>query len=249
MLRRFPSLANPTEYGYSLDTDAYDHKAPVDAHFRMFKTFGDGLIQHSGDWAITVEFMADYLASLADILDGDEALLQQVSYSICQRPTVEQIEFAASVVYKPSPDANKYPKPRYFSTKELKISSSPSKQHDKRYEEIRDIHDGSAESIYRILIPEYADGLQRYAYASAIRDWIVEGNQKNRPYYMQFPGNFLKWFDDRDKGRDLKDAYEACYLHVESYRLKHSAKANLENYKRRVVKAKPAAESTESEVA
>jgi len=51
---------------------------------------------------------------------------------------------------------------RWFSAKELKVSKAPSKEHDKRYEEVREIHDGSVNSIFRILVGEYSSGLDKY---------------------------------------------------------------------------------------
>lgn len=254
MLRKFASLAYPTKYGYAYDTDAYDYKAPIDGHFRMFETYGDGLTQHSGDWSITQEYLTDYLGSLADVLINDEELLQRVSFQLSQRPSVEQIEFAASVVYQ-APKDGVYGKTRYFSVSELKISSSSSKRHDKRYEEIRDIHDGTADSIYRILIPEYAHGLQYYLYATAIRDWVLAGGNKEKRPIMQLPGVFLNWFSDNDSARKLRDTYEACYALIQSHYQKNQAFSHLENYKRSLPKPEPTAApeteistSTESEV-
>ncbi len=246
ILRKFPSLAYPEKYGYAFNSEEHDYKAPIEAHFRMFETYGDGLTQHSGDWSVTSEFLTDYLASLAAFIIGEdetaeglssqEDLIQALSYLIANRPNVEQIEFAAGVIYKEG-------KTRYFSAKEVKVSASPSKSYDKRYEEIRDFHDGSAKSIYRVLIPEYATGLQRYAYASAIRDWtFAEG--KLGPY-MGLLGVFLEWFKDNDEGRKLKDAYEACFALVNAYYAKHQAIAALRNYKRTL----PEKDSSKTEVA
>lgn len=68
MLRRFASVMNPATYGYSFDSEAWTANAPVDTNFRMYQTYGDGNVQHSGDWAITVDYLADYLISLAQAM-------------------------------------------------------------------------------------------------------------------------------------------------------------------------------------
>ncbi len=154
MLRKFKSLAYEKEFGYSFDSQSMDMKAPINQHFRMFQTYGDGLIQHSGDWSITVEYLADYLASLALAMSEDEELLENASWVLSQRPSDKEIAFAASVVWKEGV------KTRYFSVKQMKVSASPEKSHDKRFEEIRDFHDGSTASIKRILTPEWSDGYQ-----------------------------------------------------------------------------------------
>ena len=123
----------------------------------------------------------------------------------------------------------------------MKVSAAPSKQYDKRYEEIRDVHDGSTNSIFRILIPEYADGMEKYATAEAIRDWLMEHDG-----YMELPAEFLKWFNgDREKARQLRDAYEMCKHVTEAYRLRSAVESSLENYKRQVAPKEPPAPEPE----
>ncbi len=237
MHRKFPSLAFGNEYGYAFDSQAFDMKAPVDDHFRMFKTYGDGTVQHSGDWSVTLDYFADYLASLAAVMVEDVELLTAVRFQFADRPNRDAIVFAASVRWKEGDN-----KTRYFSPKELKVSSSPSKYHDKRYEEVRDFHDGSAKSMYRILIPEYARGLLAYSYATAIRDWLLE-DQNGRPY-MQLPGEFLQWSKERDDAMKLRDAYDSCWNLVQAYQFRCLAEGSLKNYKRTLVP--PPAKATEA---
>jgi hypothetical protein len=228
MLKKFASLAHDKEYAYSYDSQAFDMKAPVNEHFRMFYTYGDGLCQHSHDWPITSEYLADYLASLATIMMDDPELTDKVRYTLWNQPSPKEIEFAASIVWKEGQ------KTKYFSAKELKVSSSDSKRHDKRYEEIRDIHDGTPNSIFRILTPEYADGMQRYIYATTIRNWCLAAD--GRPW-MELPAFFINWTKDRDEARKIMDAYEAARGLVESYQARCSAQSHLENYKRSLPKA------------
>ena len=71
---KFASIAAPEARGYAYDTERYGYStAAVDPHYRSFPTFGDGLTQHGDDSPITVDFMADYLASLA----GDGTFLAE----------------------------------------------------------------------------------------------------------------------------------------------------------------------------
>jgi hypothetical protein len=107
--------------------------------------------------------------SLSAAMLEDDELARDLYFTICRRPDEKHIAWAATVQYK-KPKDGEYAKPRYFSAKELKVSAAPSKAYDKRFEEIRDVHDGSANSIFRILVPEYADGLEKYIIAEAIRD-------------------------------------------------------------------------------
>lgn len=100
MFRKFQSLAHEKEYGYSYDSQQWDTHAPIESNFRVFQTLNDGLTQHSPCWSVTVDLLADYLASLAQAMLTDDELTQALVYTFARRPSVEQIEFAASVKYK-----------------------------------------------------------------------------------------------------------------------------------------------------
>jgi hypothetical protein len=244
MLKKFKSIAHEQHHGYAYDSQAWDAKAPIESHFRMYETYGDGLVQHSPDWSVQVEYLADYLASLAEAMLADEELARDLYYTIWRRPDAKHFAWAASVIYK-APKEGAYGKRRYFSAKEMKVSWSPAKEYDKRYEEVREIHDGSPNSIFRILIPEYADGMEKYATAEAIRDWLMEHDG-----YMELAAEFLKWFNgDREKARQLRDAYDACRHITESYRLRCATVSARENYKRQITPREPEAPAAESEVA
>lgn len=176
-----------------------------------------------------LEQLPDYLASLAQAMLADDELARDLYFTIWRRPDAKRIAWASTVIYK-APKEGEYGKRRYFSAKEMKVSASPSKEYDKRFEEVRDVHDGSANSIFRILLPEYADGLEKYIYAEAIRDWLMEHDG-----YMELAAEFLKWFNgDRDKARQLRDAFEACKNVTESYRLRCATESAIENYKRQI---------------
>ena len=234
MFRKFASLAHGKEFGYLYDSAAWDANAPIESKFRMFQTYGDGNIQHSGEWSITAEHFADYLVSLAEVMLNDTELTQELYFAINRRPSIKQIEFAASVIYKAPKDGSGWSLKgrRYFSLKEMKISSSPSKEHDKRYTEITDVHDGTPASIFRILMTDsYADGLDRYCYAEALHDWVMD----QPDMYMELPAEFLKWFkEDRDKARQLQNAYEACRSITESMQARNRCESAIANYKRSI---------------
>ena len=235
MLKKFKSIAND-QHGYSYDSQAWDSRAPY-SNFRMFDTCGDGLTQHSPDWSIQLEHLADYLMSLADAMRTDDELAQALVYTFARRPSLNEIEFAASVKYKAAEDKDWLKSRRWFSAKELKISKAPSKEHDKRYEEVREVHDGSPNSIFRILIGEYSSGLVKYLYPDAIRDWVL--GQDRGGMYMPMTAEFLKWTDDREKARLLRDSVEACKNVTESYRLRMATESAIEHYRRSVAPKEP----------
>jgi hypothetical protein len=232
MLKKFASIAHSNEFGYVYDSQAFDVHAPIDCHFRAFKNYGDGLTAHSPDWSVQLDHLADYLASLAQAMLADEELAQNCLFTFSRRPSVKAIEFAASVKFKAGEEKDWLKGRRWFSAKELKVSKAPSKEHDKRYEEVREIHDGSVNSIFRILVGEYSSGLDKYLTADAIRDWVLA--QDRGGLYMPMPAEFLKWTDDRDKARQLRDAVEACKNITESVRLRSATESLIENYRRSV---------------
>ena len=222
MRHKFISLKEPSKYGYAYDSEAWDTNTRfcLSRHFQQFETYGDGLTQHSGEWTVQVEFLADYLASLATYImanPGEETdkLLQHVSYDVTRRPADASIAFAASAKFKAKSDTEPWEKHRrWFSVQEKKISASESKRYDKRYTEVEKQHDGSPDAIYRMLIPEYADGLEFYTCADAIRDWCQTDPDHERPYFYGHTAQFLKWFDgDSRKAGELRYAYKAC-LHL-----------------------------------
>jgi len=230
MLKKFESIADK-QHGYSYDSQAFDIHAPIDCHFRMYDTYGDGLCQHSPDWSVQLDHLADYLASLAQAMLADEELAQNCLFTFSRRPSVKAIEFAASVKFKAGEEKDWLKGRRWFSAKELKVSKAPSKEHDKHYEEVREIHDGSVNSIFRILVGEYSSGLEKYLTADAIRDWALAEDRGG--LYMPMPAEFLKW-TDRDKARQLRDVVEACKNITESVRLRSATESLIENYRRSV---------------
>ncbi len=270
MHRKFISLAHPEMYGYAFDSQAYAYDAQVCDKFRMFQTYGDthangAVTQHSGDWPITREYLADYLASfVAFIIAQPDQLTSQTENGYEENilgrmqsqlssgvPQKDTLDFCASVVYKPAIDGTRdYTKRRYFSISERKISSHPSKQHDKRYEEIRDNHDGSPRAIFSMLSKDYYHDLERYALADAIREWFyAQPDYGKNQHYIGLTAEFLKWFKDeanyRDSAQQLRKAYSAARSITEAYRLQCSAASDLDNYKQGLPK-KPVATSETS---
>jgi len=239
---KFLSLKEPLKYGYVYDTDAYDFSGSFcfHQHFRMCETYGDvhengSYTQHSGDWPVQVEHIADFLASLASYIlthSGEEieALVSYVSSDAMRRPHRKEIEFAASVIFKPKSAEEPWEKTRrYYSVEERKISTVSAKRYDTRYKEVQQWNDGSADAIYRMLIPSYANAMDFFSYATAIREWCQEDiAAKDRPYFYGHVAQFLKWFDgDAHRARELYYAYNALTAIVESFQARHQAEMHL----------------------
>jgi len=244
--RVFASIEHPDKYGYVFDSDAWEtgriDRYNLNYKFRMFETYGHGLVQHSSDWPVQPEFLTDYLFSLAELLlaeglgnyDEERTLGDAVHYIVNDRPSEKQIAFARSIVWKEPEEGKPYLKTRYYSVKERKVTTNPEKRHDKRYQEVTRADDGSPAAIKRMLISEYADGFEHYCYASAIHEWCHAGtNADNRPW-ADLPAVQMNWCEDRDKARRMKDAYEAVREIVNGFQQLESARRTLKYHRERL---------------
>lgn len=236
MLRKFESIMNPDTLGYSFDTEQWLAHAPIHTALRAFQTYGDGLTQHSGDWPITSEHFADYMVSLAQAMLTNQELAEHLLFTLSRGPNRKAIEFAAGIVFKPADGQDdvslcyrREKKTRYFSIAEQKVTASD-KQYDKRYQKVESWCDGSPSAIYRMLLPEHANGLERYQWAHAIHEWVCDADGQ----YMELPARFLKWADDNDAAREIRHAFEAAAHVVESVRLRNAVESEIANVKRRL---------------
>jgi hypothetical protein len=201
----------------------------------QYQTYNDGLTQHSGEWPITREFMADYMASFAAALleHPDEDVWSSFAYEFMYVPKAEDIAFCASVRFKAQKPGTSY-KPQYYSLKERKLSNAPAKEFDKRYERVEDWHDGSPEAVYRMLGGRDNENinrdLQRFSTAYAMRLWFM--GQPDQ--YMTLEAMFLEWTKESDEARTMRYAYEACLHLAQSYQLREEARCELGNAKRRL---------------
>ena len=238
MLRKFASIQHSEKYGYSYDSESWSSNAQVHVHFRMFETYGDGLCQHSGDWAITREWFADYMISLAAAMLQDAELANELVWMLSRRPAAADIAFAASVVFKPGEGMEQYEKkPRYYSMEEKKVTASDSKKYDKRYQRVTPAQTGRADAIYAMVIPEYPNDLERFQFAHTIYDWAMATEGQ----YMELTACFLGWTEDRDEARKIRDAFEAARNVAESYRLRAAVESDVERFRDWAARDKAAA--------
>lgn len=248
----FPSLMNPTTHAYRFDSSAWKRdNAGVEAKFRMFQTYGDGMVQHSNDWAITYDYLGDYCASLAaymlthrptahavnvedpDLSDHERSmkeLYRAIGYIVLERPRLESIEFAASVVWKESDD--EFSKQRFYSLELKKITKDREKQHDKRFKRIERNDDGSAEAVLRMITPEHTDGVERLCYALAVKEWF---DAQPKKWCESAPKMLGWWNEDPEIGKKrniLRYGFDALREVARSYQSELAAYSDLWNYTR-----------------
>ncbi len=218
MHKRFASIAQPEKYGFAYDNSyEFNKKGSVNPDFRVYQTYGDGLTQHSGDWGITPEYFTDFMWSLAEAMLQDDELTEKIRFTLERGPSREELNFAATVIFKARDEGSSYEKKtRYFSMDELKISTSPSKQFDTRYKELKSWCDGSPEAMFRILRPnEYASGLEHFQVAHAINKWTFQPG--NTLSCIGYAGEMVGWCADsdysskRDNARKMRDAFDCAH--------------------------------------
>lgn len=238
MIRIFKSLQFPEKYGYKFNSDCYT-SGSINPQFRMFETMGDGLTQHTNDWPVTIEHLSDFLFSLLTELmtvpfDDSDSFVSEVRYQFMHRPSDAEIKFAMGLIWKESDKS--YSKRRYYSISLEKISSSDSKQYDKRYSRVEDWMDGEPKAVARLLLPDFAGAWRAYCHAEAIRNTWLESGKGGWGY--GYPAEFLEWFDGDEnswgKGANIYMAFGAMQNFLESWRLRSCCANALENNVRRI---------------
>jgi len=227
---KFASVAHPQKYGYAFDRSVWSVKSTeTNQYFRQFETYGDGLTQHSGDWNVTFDFLTDYLASLAVAMMANDELARTAAYSLRHDTTADRIAFAASVVWRESDRS--WEKRRYYSMTLLKMGTR-TKEHDKRFEEIRDSADGSRASIFRLVNTSYASMFDSFQMAEAVKSWADA-----QPKYVQIGEGFPEFFGgDYAKNSQLRSALQCCRYVVEAVERREWAQGSIDNYAARIAR-------------
>ncbi|GAC1495712.1 MAG: hypothetical protein NVS1B6_00100 [Steroidobacteraceae bacterium] len=181
----------------------------------MFDTYGDGLCQHSPEWTVPVEFLTDYLASLAAAALKDRELALAMRYTI-NRGLQRDIsyDFASKVIHKEPVAPQTYLPRRYFSRDLRKISASDKCRHDKRYEEIDSGMDGSPLGMLRVLRESHWDWLETYGCMYGMALWFGRVHDRS----IGYPADLLDATAfSGDRARELDQAYTLCLKVIEGH--------------------------------
>ena len=247
MYVKFPSLAHSAEHGYAFESrPEWSSNVQVDRRFRMFQTYGDGMIQHSPDWAITREHMLDYLASLSRAMLNSSELTEELRSDFTQRVPLDRLNFAASVKYKTGDED--WTKRRYVSIGEQAIVGRKKGEYDKRYEEIQTWMNGSAESMYRLLIAnhtQFPKAMDCYFVAVSIYDWY-SADSRNRVWSPR-PADLLEWCKDgKSEALAWENAWESCEHIAQAHNSAKRAEIAFRNYMRGLEQRTPAPATVEA---
>jgi hypothetical protein len=164
----FKSVLHPDKIAYRL-TDDWDWNkkgnAPLSVYLTQFETYGDGMTQHSGDWAVQFADITDLCISLtqAIVADFGNDAWKQLSYFL-HESNQELIAFALTIKHRDD-------KAQWFNLADRKLSSSESKRHDKRWEHVESWHDGTPASALAIILNanQHCDWLQKLCWADDLR--------------------------------------------------------------------------------
>lgn len=247
---KFPSIGRP-EFAYAVNTE-YDYSRsngrPLWDHAYEFQTYGDGLTQHSHEYRVQVEQMADFCASFADFLlqprEAEErSRIQEACFSFPWRETyIKDLEFCFSVRYDEKKPHRWYSKrARKIAAKEPKVSLSEASE----WAKIPEWADGSAPAIARMLIPDYEDEVLKI-FRVHLDAYHYVMSQKDGPW-SERPETACKLEREADRPfRIVCDIFRAWDSLNSAERGMENYRRNLENDKRRPAEAEAqAATATE----
>lgn len=166
MTKRFPSVTSDQwAYAFTTDPDYITARnPPVCNSFQRFETLGDGMCAHSPDYNIGTDCLLDYLQSIAVAMYYDHELAKAMSYRLPDTPE-KTLEFCRGLRF--------HEKHRqWYSLEDRQVSRSDSKRHDRRFEEVKDWHDGSADAISRTLWCDWHDPWTIWVRRVQIRDFL-----------------------------------------------------------------------------
>ena len=205
---RFQSTLNPSKYCFVLNKDWQEfwdqvrrRGAIACMHEKcgVYETYGDGMVQHAPAFAAPTTMIEDYCISLVRYLKDhptylDFATEHLISSFKCNTTRMRgQIVFFRDMRYI---DTKPF---RYFSVdggSYLKISSSESKRHDKRWTAIPSDADGTDKFVWKMLECNYNGSLHGWY----IRNEFTTLCRENDVWVSDSP---LEWLGiEKDTNRD-----------------------------------------------
>lgn len=234
LIARFASIGKPADYAYMVFRDGFSmfgkrSADPVCDWAAMYQTYGHGIVQHSGEWPVQREFMADFLASLATHLEAEPDDVEIVSrhWPVRNRLTpTRDILFLAGIKYRDD-------KRQWYTLRENKVSSAEKYRHDKRWNEVPEFANGSLQAVCNMMDTSYCEMLKRYAIhlhvAAVMNDHDLYASiDVDREYRTQM---------------GTHSAFLAVNALVEAYQWKERAASSLQYYRENILKVEEKTET------
>lgn len=162
------SVLNPDRKAYKLTSDwDWNNRgnAPLSLYISEYETYGDGTCQHSRSWPAQWSELTDVCLSFARAIVADPSndAWHQLNY-VMHTVGEDTLRFALGIKYRKD-------KAQWYNLSERKLSSSESKRHDKRWEQVQSWMDGSPATALSIVLNNNSsvDWLSRLAIADDLR--------------------------------------------------------------------------------
>lgn len=209
--------------GYNFDKDYHANNNGFfrEPSFRLhpcaneFKTYGDGLTQHSHALAVFCNHFTDYMYSLAVYLESHPEDITEVEHYFGFRHE-SAISFFATI--RPAIEN----KVKYYNATTEKVSGARSRRHDKRWERVPDWADGSLKAVFDFTVKSHYGTIERFHLMRDIMDtldcrWLSDEDHAH-----------ILGFNKEDDNLQAGQAYDTIYNFVMGYRMTNMAKRHLE---------------------
>lgn len=229
----FASLKSPNirYVVYESFCDNPTRQTGFDDRVTAFDTYGDGNVQHCHEWSVPADDMGDFLESLMfylnshDVEEWRAVLCRMWPSEFDHKNAREVIAFASKPLFKE--DKNAFH--RTFNLRECKVSTSPAKQHDRRWDKVESWMDGSFQAFMN-LTAQYRPG-------GTLGLWMWAEFVFDNSGYCQY--HFRQWMKiEPETYRRIRDAFETCDAYIRAaeriYRTRQWVESRCENLTRRM---------------
>ena len=188
----FKSMENEKAmYRFSNTMNEYDgfYKNPsrfVHSKIGMFDTYGDGEVQHSPAYGVSIDNIRDCLGSLAIHLSEHPEDVADVERYWPNSIDKDKVKFLLRLKYNSD-------KETFYNLSECKKSYKSSKRYDKRWEVIPSWYKPNAQTIFRLLCEGYWSGVEGLVYLRQINAILCE--ELNSWYNVDFESTLNIKFD------------------------------------------------------
>lgn len=165
----FRSIENQEHaYVWNEHTDYCHHGNPIDHRAGFFMVYNDYPVQHSMESHVQRASLVDYIESMAIALkEGPSEAREFVARTWRNHYDKRDFEFVASIKYRED-------KRQWYSTRERKVSSSDSKRHDKRWQEVPQFANQSFGACMRLLYEGHETAIETACRAYNLVQWFSD---------------------------------------------------------------------------
>lgn len=189
---------------------------PVCDWTAAYLTYGDSIVQHSGEFPVIADAFNDWLASLtAYLLENPEdvaIVAKHWPHPLCR----QRIKFFAGLKYRED-------KTQYYSSSLQKVSSAESKRNDKRWDVVPSYADGSLSAIAALAQVGSGGILAAYSAWTQIHAYLEE--EQGGAWHVSI-GEKMKL-----QGVHLDRAFRALNDLVTAHKLRSGVDSWLESWK------------------